>query len=72
MKNVEVQRIDVVRKQDDRVEESHVLKNQIRRCLKVLSLKNNDRDDACQDSQDGQRKHNSAVNASVIFAELNE
>ena len=72
VKNVEIQRIDVVREQDDRVEESDVLKNEIRRRLKVLALKNDDGHQTRQDSQDCQRKDNAAVNASVIFVELSE
>ena len=70
VKNVEIQRIDIVRDQDDRVEEGNMLKNQIRRRAEILLLKNDDGHNARQHTEDRQRENNSSVDTSVALTEI--
>lgn len=49
---VEVQRINAIRYQDDHVEQSHVLKNQIRWRAKVFPLEDSDGDNTHQNTED--------------------
>jgi hypothetical protein len=70
VKDVEVERVDIVRDQDDRVEEGNMLKNEIRRRTEILSLKNNDCHHTRQHTEDRQRENNLTVNTSITLTEI--